>query len=61
MNRGGARQGAGRKSKGNSPRVQLSILIDKELKDYIQVKSKESGISNSDMMEKIMLFYIDNH
>lgn len=61
MNRGGAREGSGRKCKGKSPRVQLSCLVKPEIKEYIQIRAKEAGLSNSDIVNRIVEYFIDEH
>ena len=60
-NRGGSRTGAGRKSKGSEPRVQLSCLISKENKSYIYEKAKDTGLSNSDVINTIIDIFRDEN
>lgn len=51
---GGQREGSGRKCKGENPRVQFSCLISKENKSYICQMAKETGLSNSDVINTII-------
>lgn len=55
--RGGVRPGAGRKSKGLNPRVQLSCLVSPENKEYIQTLAHKKDVSISDLMEEIIHFH----
>lgn len=60
-NWGGQREGSGRKSKGESPRIQFSCLISKENKSYICQRAKETGLSNSDVINTIIDIFRDEN
>ena len=54
-NWGGARPGAGRKSKSGSPKTQtIGIRIRPELKDRLFQVAKERGISASDLVSELI-------
>ncbi len=50
---GGSRQGAGRKPKGDSPRVMLGVSIPPEVKQKLVDRAKELGISVSELIVRL--------
>lgn len=53
-NRGGARIGAGRKTKGDKPRVQFSCMMSVENKEYLQNCATFAGVSVSDFLDILL-------
>lgn len=58
---GGVREGSGRKCKGENPRVQFSCLMSQENKSYICERAKETGLSNSDVINTIVDIFRDEN
>lgn len=55
--RGGVRVGAGRKTKGNKPRVQFSCTMSLENKEYLQKSASFAGLSVSDFLSEVVEYY----
>ena len=57
MNRGGKRQGAGRKMLSDSPRVSLSIRVSQETKNAL-ADLKRRGISAGQLIDNLVRDYL---
>ena len=57
-NRGGRRQGSGRKCKNGEPRVQFSCLLSERNRAFILQQADTIKASNSDIINKIIDTYI---
>ena len=54
-NRGGAREGAGRHTKGSLPRVTTTLMLDRELKQRAQEQAQRRGITFSDFINELLM------
>lgn len=57
--RGGARQGAGRKPKGDNPRVTLNCRIDEKTLGYIKARAEDTGLSVGEVIDTIVDIFQD--
>lgn len=59
-NRGGARQGAGRKRKENGRNIRASFMLSAEANATLDKLAKESGKSKNDVINNLLEQYKSN-